>query len=92
MFLTTVRSTGISSRTYMTGRERREPCKRQREAIFSACRRHIDPQLAQLFNRLTGPPDGWASTEEEFVTFAADFLAELNVIHPFREGKWSRPA
>lgn len=47
---------------------------------------YIDPQLAQLFNHLNGPPDGWASTEEEFVAFAADFLAKLNVIHPFREG------
>ena len=47
---------------------------------------YIDQQLAQLFNRLNGPPDGWGSTEEEFVAFAADFLAELNVIHAFREG------
>lgn len=47
---------------------------------------YIDQQLAHLFNRLNGPPNGWASTEDEFVAFAADFLAELNVIHVFREG------
>ena len=47
---------------------------------------YIDPQLGQLFNRLNGRPDAWGSTEEEFVAFSADFLAELNVIHAFREG------
>jgi len=47
---------------------------------------YIDQQLAQLFDRLNGPPEGWGSTEDEFVAFAADFLAELNVIHAFREG------
>lgn len=46
----------------------------------------IDPQLVLLFNRLNGGPDAWGGTEHEFVAFVADFLAELNAIHPFREG------
>jgi cell filamentation protein len=47
---------------------------------------YIDQQLTQLFNRLNGGADLSGTTEEEFVAFAADFLAELNVIHAFREG------
>lgn len=47
---------------------------------------YIDQQLTQLFNHLNGGAALSGTTEEEFVAFAADFLAELNVIHAFREG------
>jgi cell filamentation protein len=47
---------------------------------------YIDQQLDRLFKPLRGGPDSWGSVEEDFVQFAADFLAELNVVHAFREG------
>lgn len=46
----------------------------------------IDPQLDKLFARLAGGPDAWATSLEKFVAFTAEFLADLNHIHPFREG------
>jgi cell filamentation protein len=47
---------------------------------------YIDQELAKLFNRLNGGTVKWGADEAAFVAFAADFLAELNVIHAFREG------
>lgn len=46
----------------------------------------IDPQMKQLFPRLDLPAFAPGSTADAFVTAAADFLATLNAIHPFREG------
>lgn len=47
---------------------------------------HIPQQMDRLFGRLTA--DGYLATQsfERFVEGAAVFLADLNAIHPFREG------
>ena len=47
---------------------------------------HIDRQMKKLFERLKAEPFLEGAEREAFVTAAADFLAELNAIHPFREG------
>lgn len=47
---------------------------------------HIERSMETLFRRLHADPFLGGSTFEEFVTAAADFLAELNAIHAFREG------
>lgn len=47
---------------------------------------HIAPNMNQLFERLRAGPFTGGATFEEFAAAAADFLAELNAIHPFREG------
>lgn len=45
---------------------------------------HIDREMNRLFAML--PLALSAQTSEQFATEAARFLAELNAIHPFREG------
>lgn len=45
---------------------------------------HIEAQMNRLFGTLKKPLD--AENDEQFVSDAAEFLAELNAIHPFREG------
>jgi cell filamentation protein len=47
---------------------------------------YIDAELEKLFKTLERDPGSWAETRDEFVEMAADFLGELNAIHPFREG------
>jgi cell filamentation protein len=47
---------------------------------------YIEAEMNKLFTRLKGAPFIGGATAEEFVTAAAEFLAELNAIHPFREG------
>jgi cell filamentation protein len=42
--------------------------------------------MAQVFAKLAGQPFRLGSDPLDFVTSVADFLAELNAIHPFREG------
>ncbi len=42
--------------------------------------------MTKLFRGLEGGPDFGATSAEDFVAGAAVFLAELNAIHPFREG------
>lgn len=47
---------------------------------------HIERSMDALFRRLAGPPFTGGGRPEAFDAAAADFLAELNAIHPFREG------
>lgn len=47
---------------------------------------HIAPQMDRLFERLRDELFRSSSLFEEFIEAAADFLAELNAIHPFRDG------
>jgi len=47
---------------------------------------HIDSQMTQLFRRLTEPAFKPGTDAAAFVPATAEFLAELNAIHPFREG------
>jgi len=47
---------------------------------------HIDREMNLLFLRLASPPLLPGATALDFIPAAADFLAELNAIHPFREG------
>ena len=47
---------------------------------------HIAANMGQLFERLRAEPFSGGATFEAFAAAAADFLAELNAIHPFREG------
>jgi cell filamentation protein len=47
---------------------------------------YIEREMDQLFRRLKRPPFLSGATGLDFVAAAADFLAELNAIHPFREG------
>ena len=47
---------------------------------------HIEREMNRLFRRLACPPFLSGATAQDFVSAAADFLAELNAIHPFREG------
>jgi cell filamentation protein len=46
---------------------------------------HIPAQMDRLFSSLQGPSFD-TKDAEQFVTATAHFLAELNAIHPFREG------
>jgi cell filamentation protein len=46
----------------------------------------IDHEMKRLFPRLRTPDFFPGSTADAFTMAAADFLAELNAIHPFREG------
>jgi cell filamentation protein len=43
----------------------------------------IDREMSKLFSSLAGQK---GTSPDEFTTKAAHFLAELNAIHPFREG------
>lgn len=47
---------------------------------------HIEREMARLFARLHLDPFTGGASRRDFVAAAADFLAELNVIHGFREG------
>ena len=47
---------------------------------------HIASNMDQLFKKLELPAFKSGSSEAEFLDAAADFLADLNAIHPFREG------
>jgi cell filamentation protein len=47
---------------------------------------NIAPQMERLFARLQQSQCLNAESSAQFVATAAEFLAELNAIHPFREG------
>lgn len=47
---------------------------------------HIEAQMNQLFARLEDEPFTGRGPFDVFAGAAADFLAELNAIHPFRDG------
>jgi len=47
---------------------------------------HIPAQMEALFAQLRAGPAFAAPGRQEFVGAAAEFLGELNAIHPFREG------
>lgn len=47
---------------------------------------YIERELAKLFIMLSPGSPFWTDDAVTFVALAADFLAELNAIHPFREG------
>ena len=47
---------------------------------------HIDREMRQLFAQLTKQKHLRSLNVTEFAAKAAHFLAELNAIHPFREG------
>lgn len=47
---------------------------------------HIKRYMKKVFNKLETESFEPSSGAAEFVVAAADFLAELNAIHPFREG------
>jgi cell filamentation protein len=47
---------------------------------------HIASSMNQLFKRLELPALMPGSSEAAFLDAATDFLAELNAVHPFREG------
>ncbi len=47
---------------------------------------YIGAELKKLFGALDSDPESWAETPQEFLALVANFLAELNAIHPFREG------
>lgn len=47
---------------------------------------YIEREIDKLFKRLNGPEFAPGVAKPAFIAAAADFLAELNVIHCFREG------
>lgn len=47
---------------------------------------HIRREMARLFTRLKNRSYFRSTTRPEFVSEIAEFLGELNAIHPFREG------
>lgn len=47
---------------------------------------YIDGQMNALFDRLEGPNFQTGVATAAFIPALADFIAELNAIHPFREG------
>lgn len=47
---------------------------------------HIAAFMKRVFAKLVAHPFQPGSDPAEFVAAAADFLAELNAVHPFREG------
>lgn len=47
---------------------------------------HIHSEMLRLFRHLANGPCMNAQDSDEFTVASADFLAELNAIHPFREG------
>lgn len=47
---------------------------------------HIERSLEKLFESLQQPPFTGGASFEDFTAAAAVFLADLNAIHPFREG------
>lgn len=66
------------------GRYRRVRTTRQGNAFCYPD--HIAASMDGLFARLKAPPFTGGSSFENFVEAAADFLGELNAIHPFRDG------
>jgi cell filamentation protein len=46
----------------------------------------IDREMSKLFGTLAGQKQFKGTTPRVFATKAAHFLAELNAVHPFREG------
>jgi cell filamentation protein len=46
----------------------------------------IDREMSKLFSTLAGQKHLKGTTQADFVEKAAHFLADLNAIHPFREG------
>ena len=47
---------------------------------------YIEAEMTRLFARLSGDAFGSQASFAVFAPAAADFLGELNAIHPFREG------
>lgn len=47
---------------------------------------NIDQEMERLFARLAGQKFQAGSDVEQFVPALADFIGDLNAIHPFREG------
>lgn len=47
---------------------------------------YIEGEMERLFKRLHDAPFLPAGDPDAFIVHAADFLADLNAIHPFREG------
>lgn len=47
---------------------------------------HIAAQMNQLFRRLKAAPFLLGAEAPPFLAAAAEFLADLNAVHPFREG------
>ncbi len=47
---------------------------------------NIDAQAAIIFRKLSGPAIEGQINKADFIAVAADFLAELNAIHCFRDG------
>lgn len=47
---------------------------------------YIEPEMIRLFARLSGDAFRPGTSFTTFVTAAAEFLGDLNAIHPFREG------
>ncbi len=47
---------------------------------------YIEPQMVRLFSRLQADDYFRHCSQRDFAASAAHFLAELNSIHPFREG------
>lgn len=47
---------------------------------------HIADQMDLLFATLASGPLAGGGSQDDFITAAATFLADLNAIHPFREG------
>lgn len=47
---------------------------------------NIEREMERLFHRLANPPFMDEPNADSFIPAAADFLADLNAIHPFREG------
>lgn len=47
---------------------------------------HIDASMTKLFERLQVDPFVGGAPFDQFAAAAADFLGDLNAIHPFREG------
>jgi cell filamentation protein, protein adenylyltransferase len=83
---TSARSIGTHSGTFTTGQERIGRCGSLRARRCSAIRENIPAQMDALFAGIAGGARFRDLTSEEFVTRLAGFLAELNAIHPFREG------
>lgn len=47
---------------------------------------HIPAQMEAVFARINNPAFQPGCEVDQFINAAADFLADLNAIHPFREG------
>lgn len=81
--LTTNASTIICFKTFTVGRGSSVSFAPQNPFAFVE---HIPSYMDQVFGKLALPDLLPGSSEADFLDAAADFLAELNAIHPFREG------